>query len=171
MDARHIRTAITLFVLVGLVVAAVVMGWRSLFAPVESDHATTSPNATCTPLKVHKGSRVRSSDVTVSVFNAGTRTGLAAKTMAQLQARGFRPDEVSNAPSGIHVRFVQVWSSEPVDAAARLVGAQFGRHTVVRHLGRLGDGISVVVGNKFKGPVKAPRSVKVRKAQSVCAPT
>jgi hypothetical protein len=169
MSDRRITTAVTMTALVGLLVAGLVVGTRWLFAPM-ADDAELSPGATCTPAAVEAGKRLRTRDVTVSVFNAGERSGLASQTLDQLGNRGFKLGDTGNAPEDTRVRFVQVWSTEKDDPAARLVALQFGKNTAVRRGEDLGPGIDVIVGNRFKGLVAgAPRSVRVRQPAEVCA--
>ena len=81
MARRHLTTAVTLLVLVGILVVGVVLGVKTLFAPLPgSDDASAKPSASCSPKTVRKGQRIRSSQVQVSVFNGGTRSGLADET-------------------------------------------------------------------------------------------
>ena len=59
MGSRHITTAITLVVLVGILVLGLVVGFRELFAPLPSDEgdpaAAASPS--CEPRSVRPGQR------------------------------------------------------------------------------------------------------------------
>jgi len=170
---RHVTTGITLVALCGLLVAGVVVGAKFLFAKAPSPtQLIGSPSAspTCTAQLLRAGSRLRSAKVRVSVYNAGSRSGLAQQTMTALKHRGFKSGDVGNAPSGVHVRRVEVWTTQPHDAAARLVARQFGRHvraTVTKT--DLGSGVDVVLGNHYNGLVPAPRWVKVRHSEQVCA--
>lgn len=168
---RKVATALTLTFLTGLLVVFAVVGFNQLFAPID-DSGTNITAPTCTPQQVPAGGRVKTIDVTVSVFNASDRSGLANETLSSLAERGFRPGDAGNAPEGTDVRYVQVWTTEEGDTAARLVARQFGRGTVVRVGEDLGVGIDVVVGQDFKGLVDgAPRSLRSRGTQEVCVPT
>jgi hypothetical protein len=63
-----------------------------------------------------------------------------------------------------------VWTTEKRDAAARLVALQFGRKTKVVVVRKdLSDGVDIVLGNDFRGLVKAARSVRVATRQQVCS--
>ena len=168
MGRRHLITAVTLMVLVGILGVGLLLGMRNLTAPIPSVQPVASPSPTCVPQKVNKGERLRSAQVVVSVFNAGTRAGLADETMQGLVKRGFQKGELGNGPAGAKLRFVQVWTTNNNDAAARLVAAQFGPQTLIRVVKKdLGPGIDVLVGTKFRGLVKAPRSVRVHTGQRV----
>jgi hypothetical protein len=164
---RRLSTAVTLTVLVALLAAGAIIGFRSLFAPIK-DSSKAEPAPTCTPQKVDAGKRITAREVTVSVFNASNRSGLASATLNQLADRGFQAGDAGNAPEGTRVRTVEVWTTEQNDAAAKLVALQFGRSTKVRKGEDLGPGIDVVVGTKFKGPVKAPKTIKSSNSQEVC---
>ncbi|HET7357760.1 MAG TPA: LytR C-terminal domain-containing protein [Nocardioidaceae bacterium] len=174
MRARHLTTGITLIVLCGFLVAAGVIGFKWLFAkaPSPTQLVATPPVPSCTAQPFHRGSRIRSTQVEVSVFNAGTRSGLADSTMAALTHRGFHSGEVGNAPSDVSVRRAEVWTDVRGDPAARLVARQLGHHVPIRITKKsLGGGVDVIVGNRFHGLVHAPRSVKVRHTVRVCAPS
>jgi hypothetical protein len=109
--------------------------------------------------------------VEVSVFNGGTRSGLAGETLDALARRGFASGEVGNAPSDLRVLRVQVWSTEKNDPAARLVARQFGPGVKVKLTDEdLGGGVDVIVGDEFERLSPAPRKIKVQKAQEYCIP-
>ncbi len=107
----------------------------------------------------------------MSVFNAGTRSGLAGETLDALVGRGFAAGEVGNGPSGLRVLRVQVWSTEKGDPAARLVARQFGPGVKVKLTDEdLGGGVDVLVGDDFKRLSPAPRKIRVQQAQEYCVP-
>jgi hypothetical protein len=167
-----VTTAVTLLVLVAILALGVVVGVKTLFAPLPgSDKTTAEPTASCSPKTVKKGQRIRSTQVQVSVYNGGTRSGLADETMALLARRGFTQGEVGNAPADAKVTRVRVLTTERNDMAAALVARQFGRKTRVIVTGTdLGPGIDVIVGNKFGKLAKAKRVLVARTSSSVCVP-
>lgn len=170
---RHLTTAVTMFVLVGIVVFAAVWGWNSLFAEVPSaDDVAGEAEPTCDAKVLRAGQKLKARDVQVSVFNAGGRSGLAGETLDALTQRGFASGEVGNAPSDIEVRRVQVWSTVENDPRARLVALQFGGTTRVHFADEDfgAPGVDVFVGNGFKSLAKAPRALKVDGEQEVCLP-
>lgn len=170
---RRLTTGITLLVLIGLLFLGAAWGWKALFAEVPGGSLLGGePVPTCSPERVKAGQKIRARDVRVSVFNAGSQSGLASETLDVLRKRGFRPGDAGNAPSDIKVRRVQVWSTIEDDPAARLVARQFGKKVKVRYADEdLGLGVDVVVGNKFKGRlVKAPRKLEVKKTREYCSP-
>lgn len=164
MTTRHLTTALTLAVLCVIVAIAGVVGFNTLFAPLpgadEEPSAAVSPTCEAAPGK--KRVRLRSSEVTVNVFNAGTRPGLAGATVDSFRARGFQGGLIGNAPSDTAVRRAQVWIAEGEEDAGRLVARQLGPRTpVVTRDEDLGDGIDVLVGNGFRALVRGPRSILV----------
>lgn len=167
---RTLVSTATLLGLVALLVIGVVVGFNALFQPLGDDTDLTI-EPTCTPQTVGPGDRLRSTQVTVSVYNASPRQGLASQTLEELLDRGFNAGDTGNAPTDASLRFVQVWATDPDDPAARLVARQFGSSTVIRtDVPDLSDGIDVVLGPDFRGLVQAPDSVRTREAREVCVP-
>ena len=150
-----LRSALTLAVLALLVVVAAVWGWSALTKPFPKEE----PVAICEPTEVAAGAEVRRDQVVVSVFNGSKRAGLAGSTMAQLAERGFVEGQVGDSPQPAAT--TQIWSSEPTNPAVLLVQQQFRRADIVAG-DSLGDGITVVVGEKFK-------SLKSKQVESVVA--
>ena len=171
MRGRHLTTAITLLVLVGLLALGTVVGVRSLFAPLPGGSTSASPSPACATRSVRKGQRVSARQVQVSVFNSGTRAGLADETMAELARRGFKRGDVGNAPSGRRVKVAQVWTTQRHDPGAHLVAHQFGGSTKVRFVRRnLGPGVDVIVGSGLHHLAKAKGFVVAKRSSSVCVP-
>jgi hypothetical protein len=160
--------AVTLLVLCGILGVFLLIGWRSATAPGPWDE--DGPSAADCVEGLAKGDLVRTTDVTVSVFNAGTRSGLAGRTQEELLARGFLPGEIGNAPDDIaKVRRVAVLAPSPEDPAAMLVARQFGKGTGVQEYeADLGSGVSVVVGDRYSGLSKAPRRMRAQAEGSGC---
>jgi hypothetical protein len=170
VKGRHLSTGITLLVLMGILVAGALYGVKSLFAPLP-DETPAADSTGCVRTSVKKGQRVNSRQVQVSVYNAGSRFGLADQTLASLARRGFRKGAVGNAPENTRVRVAQVWTTAADDTAARLVAQQFGPAVAIRRVRNdLGPGVDVVVGNGFRRLVKAPTATVARRASSVCVP-
>jgi len=167
---RHLLTAVTLLVLVGLVGVGGYYGYKALFAPVEDDAVTASPGGRSCEDGLRKGETVRTRDVTVTVLNAGSRSGLAGQVQERLVGRGFLAGTTDNAPDGTSVRFVRVLAPSKKDPAARLVAAQFGKGTYIqRSRDDLGPGVDVIVGDRFRGLAKdAPRRLRATVAGSGC---
>ena len=171
MANRKAISAVTMVVLVGLLVAGAWYGWQSLSAPLpgDDDRPQRRAKARCDG-GVARGDLVRTADVTVSVFNAGSVSGLADQTLSELAARGFIRGDVGNAPEELGtVQFVRVLARTKTDPTAELVALQFGANTAVTESEEnLGSGVEVVVGDRFVGLVDAPREIKARRATPGC---
>lgn len=170
MTWRHVTTGVTLVVLAGLLAAGFLWGVQQLFAPVDpSSEPVAEPTPSCTT--VRKGQILRAEQVAVNVFNAGTRDGLAGRTMDALSRRGFLPGEVGNATAP-RVARAQVWVVEGEEAAGRLVALNFGPKTPVRVRAKdLSEGgVDVILGNNFKELKKKKAQVRVKVPQIVCSP-
>lgn len=171
MRRQQIITAVTMVVLIGFLVFAATWGWRALFADVTPDETAAEEPAACTTKEIKAGQKIRARQVTVSVFNGGTRSGLASSTLDALTKRGFKDGDVGNAPSDLNVRKVKILAADKNDVEARLVARQFGKTTrVTKSEVDLGPGVDVVVGDKFRGLVKAKRNLTVKSPQEVCVP-
>jgi hypothetical protein len=173
MRARHLTTAVTLLALLAILVVGFVVGGKSLLAPLPGSNPANKASAACDTKAVKRGQRITAAQVEVSVFNAGTRSGLADDTLAKLAKRGFKKGDVGNAPDGTHVIRAQVWTTRRHDAAARLVAEQFGPATKVAFKDSdLGPGVDVVVGNNLHHLNKlAKRAIVARRPSAVCQPS
>lgn len=93
-------------------------------------------------------------DITVNVYNATTRTGLAKRTAKELEKRGFTIGEVDNAPPEL---------DKKVKATGLLMGSEkaYRNHTLsvlgthvagaeTRTDDRKGKAVDLVLGNGFK---------------------
>lgn len=171
MGRRQITAAVTMLVLIGLLVLGAVWGWRALFAEVPGDATALTPSPTCVSEAIAAGEKIRADQVRVSVFNGGTRSGLAGETLDALMDRGFLAGDTANAPSDVDVARVEVWSTVEKDPRAQLVARQFGKNVKVRFSDEdLGPGIDVIVGDRFDRLARAPRALAVGKAQEICVP-
>ena len=168
---RQITSTVTLLVLIGILVVGAVWGWRQLFSSVPG-LGLAQPSPTCTTEPVKGGETIHSRQVTVSVYNGGTRSGLAGKTMDELAKRGFGRGDIGNAPTNVQVVKVQVWSTVQNDAEAQLVARQFGKDVKVTYTSEdLGPGVDVLVGDDFRHLAKkAPRSIELQQPGGVCVP-
>ena len=167
-EDRRTLSAVTLLVLCGVLAVFAVVGWRTLTAPGPWSGEEAAADDCVAGLS--KGDLVRTNDVTVSVFNAGTRSGLAGRTQEELLARGFLPGDLGNSPDDVgSVRRVAVLAADKDDPAAMLVALQFGRDTKVRrYADDLGSGVAVVVGDGFDGLAPAPRRMRAQADGSGC---
>lgn len=159
------RSAVTLVVLGAIVLLWAVYG----FAQVSKPFPGKADVPTCVDIAVPKGGKVRPGDVTVSVLNAGTRAGLAARTMQLFLDAGFGRGDSGNAPEGTKVAYAQVWSSDADDPAVRLVTSRVSGSRVVDQP-TSAAGITIVVGDDFTQLTEGRPAIKARQDTVVCGP-
>jgi hypothetical protein len=169
MTSRGLTTAATLLVAAVLLGLMAVWGLKAATAPI-GDHTSASGGPSCPSGSQTVTQYVRRVDVTVSVYNAGKKSGRAQATMALLERAGFKPGEVNNAPDGTNVARAVVYSTKTDDPAAELVALAFGPKTQVVHTDDdLGPGVDVVIGDRFKRlDPGAPTRLKLPKPETSC---
>ncbi len=162
----HLKTLLTLGVLAVLLLVGLAWGWSAVTSPFPHKAETKA----CTPTTVEPGDRVAAPKVTINVYNASTRVGLADRTMASFEAQGFGAGKVANAPKGTTVNFAQVWTHEPQNPAVKLVLSRLGPKAHVLGKDPIGPGVTVMVGASFNKPVNGRSSIKVTQAAQICSP-
>ena len=171
------RTPITMVVLLGVLLGAAYYGWNTIVNPDDDSKADGSTQQNQTTCKhktvIQKGQQIQAGQVTVNVYNAGTRSGLASETLNLLVEKGFRRGVADNLPddTGIHP-----WGNASVvipqgvgAPTSRLVHNQF--IGVVKYVDgpELARGVSVVVGDGFRGVKPASQTfVRVNRKVETC---
>ena len=160
------RSSLILGSLSVLLVVVALWGWNAATEPFPG--RTEIPQ--CVPRSVDAGEKVYADQVTVSVFNASGRNGLADRTMQEFTDAGFGEGDTGNAPREARVRVATIWTETPRSPAVRLVASRLGpKVRVVRQEPR-GVGVTVLVGDGFEKLVKGRRSVTAREAAEICSP-
>ena len=169
---QGIQTLLTLGVLTALLVAAVIWGYQALTAPLPGDQEEAVDIPTCEPTEVAAGEVIEVADVTVSVVNAGSRSGLAGRTLSLLTDAGFVAGSTANAPEGTSVQRVAIFTADRNDPAIPLVRSWLGKAEVRNRPDKVEEigapGVIVVVGDRFQQLAKGRPSVKARRAGTSC---
>jgi LytR cell envelope-related transcriptional attenuator len=168
VSARRVTTGVTLLVLVLVLGGMAIYGVKAALAPLPGD--SSSKDKPCSATEKEVKQFLRRSEVQVSVFNAGTRGGLAGQTLDKIEAAGFVAGNAGNAPRSAQVRRAVVWTTQPNDPSAKLVALALGRGTRIEVTETdLGPGVDVLVGNSFGGLAKkAPQQIRLPKPIETC---
>jgi hypothetical protein len=160
---------LTLFVAAGIFVFGGVTGFRLLTSSAD----TADPAPTCTTKTVKKGGKLNSNLVTVNVFNASTRSGLANRVTINLQTNGFLGGTIGNNESAVKPDRVAILTDDVHDPRVRLVARQFKDKVVYRKPDVTVDhGVVVIVGDDYSGlRSDASTSLTTDREISACVPT
>lgn len=164
---RHLTSLLTLATLALLLVAGLAWGWQAMSSPFPKKADAKACYATA----VTGGSRISAAQLTVSVYNASQRVGLAERTISAFEDQGFTAGSVGNAPKGTVVPFAQVWNRHPNRPDVQLVLSRLGpkAHVIAKH--HKGQGIVVVVGDGYEHLEAGLSSVKVPHDLTICSPS
>lgn len=160
------RSALTLAGLALLVVVAAVWGWAAATEPLPAKVNT----AICSDNDIAAGEKVFPQDVSVNVYNAGTREGLAGRVMKEFADAGFAEGYDGNAPPGSRVAVSQVWTPDPESPAVELVASHLGPDVEVVRRGGMGLGVTVVIGDDYTKLVAGRKSVVASEDTTICSP-
>jgi hypothetical protein len=160
---------LTLTVAVAIFLVGGVSGFMLLTAGT-GEPAPVEPG--CKNEVIAAGSPIDSNVVTVNVFNASTRSGLANRAKLDLQKNGFRGGQIGNSESAAKPRRVAILTNDPNDPRVALVAAQF--KDKVEYAApdiKVDDGVIVVVGDDYRG-VNPDATTSTTSAEdlTVCVP-
>lgn len=159
------RSAATLAVLAVIFLIALAWAWNAVTEPFPEK--VEAP--VCTDQMIAAGEDLVPTDVTVSVLNASDRSGLAQQTMEHLVRRGFAEGDLGNA-SAAEATTAQVWTDDPEDPVAKLVGSYLGRRVEYVDQSSALPGVTVIVGNDFPGVTRGLRKLTVDDDTYACSP-
>lgn len=162
------RTSLTLAALCLVLVAAAIWGWQAATEPLP----VKADRPVCVTTAVSAGDQVYPEQVTVSVYNAGTREGLAGRTMQLLTDAGFAEGQSGNVSTGAgaKVATVAIWTEQPQSPAVRLVASRLGPNVSIERRSGPGAGVNVIVGDGFQRTVKGKRFIVAGEDTSICSP-
>ena len=149
-----------------LLLIAAVWGWGAVTEPFPGK--SDPPKCVATP--VAAGDKVFPAQVTVSVYNASDRNGLAGRTMDLFTAAGFGEGDTGNAARDAEIGVAAIWTETPTSPDVLLVANRLGPDVeIVRREGR-GVGVMVLVGDGFEDLVKGKRRVVADEDTRICSP-
>ncbi len=154
---RRIRTSVTLFVLIGVVVGGAWFSWRNVMGTADETQSTDSGCAPGAPTAAPSPG-----DVEVNVYNSTGRAGLAASTAEQMRERGFAVLEVENDPLDKDIEEpAEVRSGADQQPAANLVASLVPGSVYVSD-DRTGTSVDLVLGEGFESlaPDSSPPSTE-----------
>ena len=158
---RAVRTPFTLLVLLGILCYGAWWGWSNVIREVPP-----APPAPCVEQKLAKN-RLKSSQVTVSVFNGGDKRGLAGDVGRSLRDKGFKVQTTTNTLQKVQKTVI-------VGAGAKnpevLLVKAFFKNAEVKADKRVDGSVDVLVGNPYGGFNKKAKTTYKVKAKSVCLP-
>lgn len=158
---RIIRTPITLLVLLGVLLWGAWWGYRNVIRAVPP----AAPNP-CVTQTVAKG-QLKSSQVTVSVYNGGDRVGLAGDVGRTLRGKGFKVPRTTNTQEKIQKTVIVGADAKNPEV---LFVKTFFKDAVVRTDKRPDRSVDVLVGNKWAGYNKKAKTTYEINADTVCLP-
>jgi hypothetical protein len=151
-------TCVTLLLFGSVVFAAsYVQGWVGTPAPNAVTNASCYGAASNQPLTPR--------GVTVNVYNATARTGLAASVASSLQKQGFKVATVDNDPLGKTIVGVGEIRHGPTGLAGAILAAQRLPGVTIMQDDRMDASVDIVVGKTFrtlKVPPKVAPSAKAK---------
>ena len=151
--ARRRRALITLGVVALMLFFAFWYAY-SYYEDSKSPRASASPTCTATATSTAK----TPSQVTVNVYNATDRSGLAAKTASDVRKRGFKVSAVSNDPLQKDVTVAaEVRYGTTGTSSAKLVMALVKGSKAIKD-SRADSSVDLVLGAKFKALTAAPKA-------------
>jgi len=153
-------------VLCVLLVVIGVWGWNAATEPFP---AKTEPPL-CVSTQVAAGEQVFPQQVTVSVYNASDRNGLAGRTLDLLVDDGFHAGVSGNAPRSARVAHAEIWTTSPASPDVQLVATKLGGAADVVRRDGMGVGVTVVVGDDFEDLATGKKSVVAEEDADICGP-
>lgn len=164
----NVRGPVTLLFLVAVLAGAAWFGWRTVLSTAEP---IARPG--CSTPTPGTQQRAVAKNVTVNVYNAGTREGMATRTSRQLQAQGFTIGTVGNEPTDSRLAKTKTAAVRGRDKSApevALLAVQVKKsHPRIVADDRKKSSVDLVVGDGFKGlDKKAPKAVTVQSTAPIC---
>lgn len=144
--------------------------WYAYSYYQSSSEPTAAPAPSCTTAAPAPGAAPKPGDITVNIYNATERTGLAAKTASEVRARGFDIATIANDPlqrkvtGSAEVRYGASGKAKAKVVLSLVKGAK------PRSDGRPDGSVDLVIGETFTGLVKVAKPAPATPAASPSTP-
>lgn len=113
--------------------------------------------------------------ITVNVFNATTRSGLAKQTADELKKRGFKIGDVGNAPKEFDKKVkgtgIVLGPAESINGSLPVLATQLTSAERRTDAARKGKDVDLIIGNSFKALTKKADADKALAALAEPEPT
>lgn len=164
------RTPITLGVLLGVLLAAAFYGWQTVISPARENDKKSDAGPKCEQVtEFRKGDVIKPDDIVVNVYNAGSQLGAAGGTLDRMVNRGFKRGEADNAPAGVRTRSVVIITDDKTAPTVKLVANQLKGKVRYVDVDVPAPGISIVIGDGFKGiDTSAKKTLKIKADITSC---
>jgi ribosomal protein S8E len=159
---RIIRTPLTLLVLLGILCYGAWWGWKNIVAPPQ-----TAPPPPCVPTKV-TDKELKTSQVTVRVFNGGDKKGLASEVTRALRSKKFNVLDPANTDQSVTKTLIIGNGAKNPEV---LLVKSFFKGAVVEADGRTDHTVDVLVGNKYGGFNSKAKTAYPVETSTVCLPS
>jgi hypothetical protein len=158
---RIVRTPLTLLILLGVLCWGAWWGYTNLLKPTPP-----TPPTPCVNQKVNQG-ELRSDQVTVSVFNGGSKKGLAGDVGRSLRQRGFKVTKTSNTSQKVQKTVILGAGAKNPEV---LLVRRFFKDAQIKVDKRPDHSVDVLVGNDYGGFNKKAEKTLAVKSKTVCLP-
>lgn len=159
---RIVRTPITLLLLLGVLCYAAWWGYTNVLRPIPP-----APAQPCVDQSLTKG-QLKSSQVTVKVYNGGNKRGLAGDVGRALRDRGFNVIRTTNTAEKISKTVIVGADAKNPEV---LLVKGFFKDALVKGDKRVDRTVDVLVGNKYAGFNKGARQTYTVNAETLCLPS
>jgi len=158
---RAVRTPFTLLVLLGILCYGAWWGYGNVIREVPP-----APPAPCVNQKLPKN-QLKTSQVSVSVFNGGEKVGLAGDVGRALRERGFKVQTTTNTLQKVQKTVI-------IGAGAKnpevLLVKAFFKDSEVKADKRRDGSVDVLVGNRYGGFDRKASTTYTVKSAKACLP-
>jgi hypothetical protein len=157
VSLRRRRQRRRTLIVVGVVLLGLFFAFWYALSYYQADASREPVGGSVTTCRTPEPDELVPQQVTVNVYNATNREGLAAKTAKELEERGFGVAEVANDPTDNDTPKVAEFRYGPDGrASVRYLRTYLQEGTDLRRDKRDGTTIDLVLGSDFNGLTPAP---------------